>query len=424
MLRSMYSGVMGLRNHQLRMDVIGNNIANINTTGFKSGRARFAEAFAQTLQPASPGNGTLGGTNPFQIGLGSQLASIDNAFTQGTLQNTGLGTDLALQGQGFFILGSGKTASYTRDGAFNFDAQGNLVDPSTGLQVQGYQADNTGVVPPGTQLSGIKIPLDSTSPAKPTDAMVLHGNLDASTATSGPTQGTFDATASVYDSLGNKVAVTLTFTHSATNTWDVTLKAPTVANGGAITATTLKFLPDGSFDPATSTFGKITLTPTPANGANPVVVDFGDAANKPNIFKSMTQTANESNAFVFSQDGYSAGSITRTVIDAKGNVVGTFSNGVTRTLAQVALARFANENGLSKDSGNAWDESTNSGRAVIGTAGSAGFGTLASGSLESSNVDLAQEFTDLIVAQRGFQANAKMITTGDEMLTDVVNIKR
>ena len=427
MLSSMYAAVMGLRNHQLRMDVIGNNIANLNTVGFKAGRVNFSEAFAQTLQSASPASGNRGGTNPFQVGMGSQVSSIDNLFNQGTLQSTGMGTDLALQGEGFFILGNGGNQSFTRDGAFNFDAQGNLVDPSSGLMVQGYMADNTGVVPPGSQLSGIKIPLDSTSAAKFTSQMVLHGNLDSSSAlpAAGPpvvAGATFDATSSVFDSQGNKIAVTLTFTHSAANTWDVTLKAPT-GGTNAITKTQLVFDNAGALKTAagTSSFGKITLDPV--GGAAGVSIDFADPKNA-GAFTGMTQTAGESNPFVFSQDGYTAGSITRTTIDAKGNVVGTFSNGVTRNLAQIGLARFANENGLSKDSGNQWTESTNSGRAVFGTAGGTGFGTLQAGALESSNVDLASEFTDLIVAQRGFQANSKMITTGDEMLQEVVNIKR
>ena len=182
---------------------------------------------------------------------------------------------------------------------------------------------------------------------------------------------------------------------------------------------TVKFLADGSFDP-TSSVSDLVI---PASGGGSIIT-VKLSATTPSPFAGMTGNAGESNAFVFSQDGYSAGSITRTTIDSKGNVVGTFSNGVTRTLAQIGLARFANENGLSKASDNQWTESTNSGRAVYGTAGSTGFGALSAGALETSNVDLASEFTDLIVAQRGFQANSKMITTGDEMLQEMINIKR
>lgn len=451
MLNAIFAGVSGLRNEQLGMDVIGNNIANINTMGFKAGRARFQEQFSQLLQAGSPGGNGLGGTNPVQLGLGSQVAGIDNLFTQGNLQTTGLGTDLALQGDGFFILGNGQSNVYSRAGAFSFDANGNLVDPSSGLIVQGYAADSSGNIAPGTALAGIQIPLDANAPAKPTANLVLNGNLD-STAPGGTK---YDVTTTVYDSLGNKQTVTLEFTKAADtpgsagpppvpptpnpNQWDVAVVAPTagVANDASTPTTsigTLKFNADGTLDWANTvaSLKDITITPTPANGASPVVLKFGEvtppatapATSAGNPFASLTQTAGESNAFVFSQDGYAAGSITKTSVDLQGHIVASFSNGVTRTLAQVAVARFANDEGLTKADGSTYSESLNSGRAVVGQAGSGPFGTIAAGALEGSNVDLAQEFTNLIVAQRGFQANAKMITTGDEMLTDVVNIKR
>ena len=412
MLRSLFSGVAGLRNHQFRMDVIGNNIANINTIGFKSGRVRFAEALSQMLQGASPGDGTRGGTNPLQIGLGVQLAGVDNMFTQGTLQTTGLGTDLAIQGQGFFILGDGKGLSYTRDGAFGFDAQGRLVDPTSGRIVQGYAADATGAIPAGTALAGIRINLDAISPANPSTTLTIHGNLNADPADTNPAE----VTATVYDSLGNQHTLTLKLTKTATaNTWDVAVTAPSGATGGT---GTLTFNPDGTF--ASSTVTNISIPGT--GGANAITLDMTSAGTNP--FRALTQTAGASTPFIFNQDGYAAGTITRTSIDAQGHIVASFSNGVTRTLAQIGMARFANESGLSKGEGNSWTESLNSGRAVVAQAGAGSLGTIAAGALEGSNVDLAQEFTDLIVAQRGFQANARIITTGDEMLTELVNIKR
>ncbi len=414
MLRAIFSGVAGLRNHQLRMDVIGNNIANLNTVGFKSGRVLFSEAYSQLLQAASPGDSTRGGTNPLQVGLGSQVASMDDLFTQGNLETTGLGTDLAIQGDGFFILGSDKGYSYTRDGAFSFDAQGRLVDPSTGRMVQGFMADGNGNIAPGTSLSGIQLNLDASTPAKATSGLVIHGNLD-STAAAGATT---DVTTSVYDSLGNQHTLTLEFTKDSTNanTWNVTVKAPTGATGGTGSVT---FNTDGSFKSSTVT--DITI-PGGTTGAADTVIKFAGATTSP--FAGLTQSAGDSSAFVFSQDGYAAGSIVRTSIDPQGHVVASFSNGATRTLAQIAMARFVNNDGLTKGDGNSYEESLNSGRAVVGQAGSGSFGSIAAGALESSNVDLAQEFTDMIVAQRGFQANARMITTGDEMLTEVVNIKR
>ncbi|MBI5837320.1 MAG: flagellar hook protein FlgE [Candidatus Eisenbacteria bacterium] len=421
MLRAMFSGVTGLRAHQTMMDVIGNNIANINTIGFKTGRARFAEQFSQLLQAASPGSGTQGGTNPMQIGMGTGVAGIDNFFGQGTLENTGLGTDLAIQGDGFFILGSGGGQQYTRAGAFSFDAQGRLVDPGTGKVVQGYMADAAGTIAPGTALSDLRISTDATASAKPTTQMEVHGNLDA-----GAAAGTnVDVTTTVYDSRGNKHSLTLRLTKDATSplVWNVTIPTPPTGYTATGGAGALTFNTDGTLN--TSSVTDLTLAPSPANGAADIVVKLATTTSPAyNPFGTMTSSAGDTTAFVFSQDGYSAGNLVRTSIDSQGHVVGSFSNGVTRTLAQVALARFINDAGLTKGNGNSWEESLNSGRAVVGSAGSGSFGSISAGALEGSNVDLASEFTDLITAQRGFQANARMITTGDELLSEVVNIKR
>ncbi|HVP38768.1 MAG TPA: flagellar hook protein FlgE [Candidatus Saccharimonadales bacterium] len=433
MLQSMFSGITGLQANQTEMDVIGNNIANINTVGFKAGRARFAEQFAQLLQAASPGTGGLGGTNPMQVGMGTEVGSIENYFTQGTLQDTGLGTDLAIQGDGFFILGGGQGLQYSRAGAFSFDGQGRLVDPGTGLVVQGYMADSTGAIAAGTALGDLRIPLDTTAPARATTSLVLHGNLNSDPTDTNPVTSTF----SVYDSLGQKHTLTLTFaktmdTSGTTpvpkpNEWDVTV----TSSDGTVDTTDdgkchLVFKSDGTLDLGTtggSTFDALKITGL--GGAADLSIDFNpSAAGAVNAFSGLTQTAGDSTAFAFSQDGYSSGTLTRTSVDSQGHVVGAFSNGITRNLGQVALARFANDAGLTKSGQNGWEESLNSGQAVVGQAGIGSFGTISAGALEGSNVDLAQEFTDLIVAQRGFQANARVITTGDEMLTEVVNIKR
>ncbi len=421
MLRSMFSGVTGLRAHQTMMDVIGNNIANLNTVGFKSGRVRFAEQFSQLLQAASPGSGSLGGTNPIQVGMGTGVSAIDNFFGQGTLENTGLGTDLAIQGDGFFVLGSGQTQQYTRDGAFSFDAQGRLVDPGTGMVVQGYMADATGNIAPGTALSDLRISTDATAAAKATSQLEIHGNLDASAA-----PGTnVDITTTVFDSRGNKHTLTLRLTKDATDPLKWNVSVPTPPAGYTATGGTgsLTFNTDGTLN--TSSVTDLVLTPSPANGAANITIALATTTTPAyNPFATVTSSAGDTTAFVFSQDGYSAGNLVRTSIDSQGHIVGSFSNGVTRNLGQVALARFVNDPGLTKGTGNAWEESLNSGRAVIGQAGTGSFGTIAAGALEGSNVDLAEQFTELITAQRGFQANARIITTGDELLNEVVNIKR
>jgi len=445
MLQSMYSGVSGLRAHQTELDVIGNNIANINTVGFKAGRARFAEQFSQLIRAASPGSGTLGGTNPFQVGMGTGVAAIDNLFSQGALESTGLGTDLAIQGDGFFILGGGTAAQYTRAGAFTFDAQGRLVDPGSGLVVQGYTADANGKIAAATPLGDLRISTDTTAPAKATTGLVLHGNLNSDTANGYPVT----ATISVFDSLGAKHTLTLTFkktTATSTDTppvttivpneWDVSVtSADGSVNQGTPPVPTgichLKFKTDGTLDmapsdpPADSDTKFNPLKLSGLTGASDIDIDFNPpGTGAVNAFAGLSQVAEDSSAFVFSQDGYSAGTLSGTSIDKSGNIVGSFSNGVTRTLGQVALAHFANDSGLTQGAGSVWQESLNSGRAVVGQAGTGSFGTISAGSLEGSNVDLAQEFTDMIVAQRGFQANARLITAGDEMLQDMVNIKR
>ncbi|MFN3134933.1 MAG: flagellar hook-basal body complex protein, partial [Candidatus Kryptonium sp.] len=178
-LRSLFSGVSGLRSHQIMMDVIGNNISNINTIGFKSARVSFSETFAQMLRGATQPSAESGGTNPLQVGLGVNVSAIDTIFTQGNLETTGQVTDLAIQGNGFFIVKKGGRNYFTRAGAFRFDANGFLVDSATGAIVQGKMADPSGVVPPGAKLEDIKIPFGQKSPAKATSLIKLTGNLNA-----------------------------------------------------------------------------------------------------------------------------------------------------------------------------------------------------------------------------------------------------
>ncbi|HVP07735.1 MAG TPA: flagellar hook-basal body complex protein [Candidatus Acidoferrum sp.] len=663
MMASLYAGVSGLKNHQTMMNVIGDNIANVNTIGYKAGRVNFQEALVQTYKGAGRPNAVTGGTNPLQLGLGMQVATIDNLFLQGGLQTTGQITDLAIQGSGFFVLGDNNNNKYyTRAGAFGFDADSNLVDPATGLFVMGKMADNTGNIPSLATTGRIRMPFGQQDPAKATEFVTLANNLDSSASDSlaslvdaggsGVTNvggtaingvgGTHDiaitgsqavngsATGASVGNDGSGAAVanlglTMTlgslgvtdFTNygfsvdgkpmqvvtglnanstisdliNATNQIDgihmqlvggqlqvtrtkagdqadynftSTTGAYTVGSGGGATsgniigvvfganATTLQsaggaattyiatdtFTPDRGYGaaagPITTTLGlvfdentgKVTglsglgeggvtidtangitatggndlmvktdptlhstsinvydslggkhtlsiefyksllknrwewtvsttgnegitagrtgsvsfnadgslntfeyfggasaISISPNNGAENMSVTFkpGTSGN----FDGLTQFASGNHtAAIIGQDGYGLGILQKVAIDESGNISGIFSNGVTRVLAQILLADFTNQAGLRKAGRSMYAPSANSGDAVEGVAGQTIAGEITSGALESSSVDIAQEFTSMITAQRGFQANARIITTSDNMLDELVNLKR
>ncbi len=293
MMRSLYSAVSGLRNHQTKMDVIGNNIANVNTVGFKKDRTSFADMLSQTLQGASTPSATQGGTNPMQVGLGVTMGSIDTIMTQGSAETTGKDTDLMIQGDGFFVLNNNGQQVFTRAGNFDTDAKGNLVDVASGAQVQGYAFNSSGV--------------------------------EAATAT-------------------------------------------------------------------------------------PII----------NLVKGQT---------VPGLSGTATDVLSSFSIDQTGTITGIFTDSVNNTttarkIAQLQLANFANPAGLANVGGNFYAVSNNSGAMIAGTAGNNGTGEIIAGALEMSNVDLSQEMTDMIVAQRGFQANSRVITVSDSLLEELINLKR
>ena len=678
MMRALYAGISGLKNHQTRMDVIGNNIANVNTTGFKGSSVTFQDMLSQTVQGASAASGGLGGTNPVQIGMGMGVASINTIFTDGSLQATGKQTDLAISGQGFFVLTDGTNQVYTRAGGFDFDTAGNLLVPGTGYKVMGYKADSTGVISANQSLQAIQIPVGTSMAAKisstltyannlmssakafgtpaqiaaansaltaaqlataaaatktaaaaalnptaldtaaaaaivtgtPADIaaaaavraaiaadLVAAGNLAtattantnatnakgaltatpadttalanvatayalltptakasvdakaalsydstnpifiandaaatsaliagdaalittynttyatlsvngkaindttaavasttatlatatatktasaaaittaASTATTpskamtiaaattvataqavadatkdAATAATNEATAiaavaaandkssdalasiDVYDSQGNAYPLSGTFEKTSDNTWSFT-PATTIKNAaGAVIANVttsapivISFNADGSFQQST-TAAKITIDQTGLTPASPYA-GAGAFSITPD-FSTMTQYGIVTSVAATGQNGYTSGSLTKTSINTSGIIVGQFDNGQTLNLAQVALANFNNPSGLGKSGESLFVKTTNSGEPQVGTAGTAGRGTFNSGSLEMSNVDLAQQFSDMIVTQRGFQANSKIITTVDTMLEELVNLKR
>ncbi|MCD6170022.1 MAG: flagellar hook protein FlgE [Candidatus Latescibacteria bacterium] len=420
MMNSLFAGVSGLRNHLTKMDVIGNNIANINTLGFKAGRTTFKEMLAQTIRGASRQRAATGGVNPLQYGLGMAVASIDNIFSQGGLEMTGKSTDLAIQGNGFFILSDGVSNYYTRAGNFSYDATGYLVDPGTGYILQGKMADSvTGEIPSGTAIEDIQLPLGQTAPANATTKVSYSGNLDAAA----NLDDSYSTSIRVYDSLGDTHTLTLTFTKEDGNKWKWTASV-TGAEAGSVSGNsgTVTFESDGSLDPTKFKYDNdaTSFEFTPDNGAALMSITFDPGTG----FNGLTQFRSPSTAIAKSQDGYGMGTLDSISIDSSGVISGIFTNGVTRNLAQIVLADFNNPAGLLKVGDNMYQESANSGQAVKGIARSTISGSVSSGYLEMSNVDLAQEFTKMIIAQRGFQANARTITTTDNMLGELVNLKR
>jgi flagellar hook protein FlgE len=391
MLRSLYSGISGLRSHQTMLDVTGNNIANVNTTGFKSSSVQFQDTLSQLTRGAGA-PGAEGGTNPAQVGLGVQVSGIATNFNQGSSQATGKATDLMISGDGFFAVTNGGQTLYTRAGSFTPDAQGRLVT-ADGAILQGWAAVN-GVIRAGGPVSDITVSNMALSSARATDSASVTGNLPAE-AKEGDT---LDRQISVYDATGTATPLDLKFTRT-TGGWAVT--AP-----GAAGPTDLVF-----------NNGQQATAP-PATPATLAVGGINVDLSRITGYTGMTSVT------IDSQNGRAAGTMESFTISKDGTVLGAFSNGAKEPVAQIAMAKFTNSAGLEKAGNSMYRITANSGGAVLGTAGVDGFGSIAAGSLEMSNVDLSQEFTNLIVAQRGFQANARIITTSDEVLNELTNLKR
>lgn len=419
MIRSMFTAISSLNLHQKYLDVVSNNLANANTTGYKSSRVMFQDQFAQMLAPGSAPTTTQGGINPTQIGLGVGMGFVSPDFTQGTLQSTGRNLDLGVEGDGFFVYGQDAGRRYSREGAMGLDAEGYLVNAATGLRTQGWTADATGAVDTNAPVDDIKLD-SSKSLAKATANVVLGGNLSSNT----DGAGTVNVTMGVYDSLGALQQAAVRFTRGGaagapTNvwTWQVmnTAVTPPVAGTGTGTVT---FDANGQLSTTTPpTVTTAATIPGSAGSTTPIPVKLD--------FAKMTQLTAATSATVASQDGLAAGTVTDVYISpSDGGVSLVYSNGLSEKIGQVALARFTNPAGLMQSEGTTFIAGLNSGDAQIGAAASGGRGTIASGHLEASNVDMAQEFTNMILAQRGFQASSRVITTSDEILQELVNLKR
>lgn len=439
MVRALSSAVSGLRNQQTKMDVIGNNVSNVNTVAFKAGRVTFKEGFAQLVSSASRPTDSIGGIDPEQVGLGSQIGSIDTNFTQGNLETTGNNTDLAIQGPSFFVMKKGAETFYTRAGNFQVDSNGTLISPDNGYTVQGRMATNGKL---SDSVSSLQIPLGQTTPANATTKVSVTGNLDASAPVFDkgsasavdpldPAQralpqnaGAFkDMSITVYDSLGTKHELKMTMYKTDANKWDWTFDKTgmDISTAGLTMSGThpISFKSDGTIDTSASGFAAPSVKFSPKDGAADVSIniDLGSGMT------GLSQFAGTGSAVMRDQDGFSNGTLQSFTIDASGTILGAFSNGTTQTLGQIALADFNNPNGLQRVGDNMYQVTGNSGLAVVGYAGEGTPSSIASGSLEMSNVDLAQEFTDMIVAQRGFQANGRVITTSDQMLSELVQLK-
>jgi len=419
MIRSMFTAISSLNLHQKYLDVVSNNLANANTKGFKASRVMFQDQFAQTLGLGSAPATTIGGTNPTQIGLGVGMGYVSANFEQGTLESTGRNLDLGIEGDGFFVYGQDEGRRYSREGSMGLDAEGFLVNASSGLRTQGWLADATGAVDANAPVEDIQIDTNQ-SLAKATANVALGGNLSAST----DGTGTATVTMGVYDSLGTMQQAAVRFTRGGvagtpTNvwTWQVmdTSVTPAVLGTGTGTVT---FDANGQISATTPpTVGTAATIPGSAGSTTPIPVTLD--------FTGMTQLTAATSATVTSQDGLAAGSVTDVYISPNDGAISlVYSNGLIEQVGQVALARFTNSAGLVQGEGTTFLEGLNSGNAEIGAAGAGGRGSIAAGHLEASNVDMAQEFTNMILAQRGFQASSRVITTSDEILQELVNLKR
>jgi flagellar hook protein FlgE len=403
----------GLTASSQALAAIANNLANLNTVGYKDTRVLFRDLFYQSL-------GTSGGGDPIQLGAGTAVSAMPSLFTQGSVDSSGVATDVAIMQDGFFVVQKNGVTSYTRAGNFTQDDNGFLVT-TEGAQVLGYPAVN-GVVDTGQGLTGLNLGTGAVSPPTATSNLQIRANLDATAAVG----TTFPATVTVYDSLGAKHVLTFNFTKTGANAWNYSTSIPAADVGAAGNPTViangnLAFDSNGNLTTPAANVTGLSI-PNLADGAGTLnftwnLYDTGAAG-------LLTQVAAPSSTSSTGQDGNGSGSLQKFAIGSDGMVTGVFDNGRTAVLGQLVLATFANQQGLMRLGQNNFEETLASGQAVVGAPGTGGRGTLAGGALELSNVDISKEFAAMIVAQRGFQANARAVTTFDEITQDTINLKR
>lgn len=430
---SFNTGLSGLNAANTALNVTGNNIANVATTGFKKSRAEFGDVYANSLFLGSSKNG---------VGSGVTTAAISQQFTQGTISSTGASLDMAINGNGFFVVNDNGNNIYTRAGAFGTDKTGNIIDAS-GNKLMGYGTDDNGKV-----INGIMTPLKvDTSALAPKATASVNETLNLNSSAAIPSIKPFDATdtesynytfsTDIFDSQGNSHTMSQYFVKDDTNAWSMytTIDGVNPANPATTTpfAAKLTFNSDGSLATTNSTDmtvdanGKLTMTnwvPAAKNAAG-VLASNGTTAAIGGVTLNVAKTSsyNTTSAVTAkSQDGYATGSLSSLSIDTDGNIFGSYSNGQAKTVGQVALANFANVQGLAPNGGTGWRESSASGVPIVGAPNSGTMGVLTAGSLEDSNVDLTSELVNLIKAQSNYQANAKTISTESTIMQTIIQM--
>ncbi|HTX42440.1 MAG TPA: flagellar hook protein FlgE [Acidobacteriaceae bacterium] len=397
----------GLEASSTALNTIANNLSNMNTTAFKSQNVTFSDLFYQQV-------GSTGSGDPLQVGAGTQIASTETDFSQGSIDETGNATDVALNGNGFFVVQNGGTTEYTRDGNFTLSADG-LLTTQGGQQVMGYPVVN-GAVDTNAPLTAIQIPVGQVEEPAATSSFGLTANLDASAAagTQVPAQIT------VYDSLGVSHVATIDFTSNGGGSWNYSISLPAGdATGGNNLTGTLQFDANGNLtSPATNVSG-ISFTGLSDGASN---MNLGWNLYGSNNQPTITQVSSASAVSATTQNGYASGEYNGFTIDSNGVVSAAFSNGQTTPVGQLALASITNQQGLTISAGNNYQTTLASGAASIGIAGSAGLGTMEDEALEQSNVDISTQFSDLIVAQQAFEASSKAITTFDTVSQETINM--
>lgn len=441
LIRSLTSGASSLKAHQQRLDVISNNIANVNTTGFKASRATFSDQFSQSFNlgsaPSNIAAGGIGGIDPLQIGLGVKLSAVKVNFSQGAIQTTNRPLDLALQGEGYFVLRYNGQERFTRAGSFSFDTDGNLVDGATGAYVQGYNLetdsagrvlkDSTGNNRLNRAVTNVQVAPTFKSAPRQTQNIQVSGNLNA-----GSTAGdAFNTSITVFDNQGGTHQLNLRFTKNATvNVFDMqaTVDGSTTPISGVPTSIT--FSDDGTLStPLDFTLTAANLntalgTSAPFDATTPkdILVTLADSGN---VLGGLTQFAGQNTATVREQDGYGSGEISQISVNQSGGIIGSFTNGQSELLGQVVVGKFTNPGGLVRNGNSFFTVSPNSGLPNLGTAVEIFPSTsISSGSLEESNVDLTEEFTDLISTQRAFEAASRTVTISDQFLQEINQLKR
>jgi flagellar hook protein FlgE len=413
MISSFSTALSGLEADSGAINVIGNDLANLNTTGYKASEIEFSALMSQELGAAGNGN---------QVGIGVSPVTDFANYTQGTLETTGGATDAAIQGNGFFVVqGPNNQTDYTRDGSFQISASGELVT-AAGDAVQGWSAAAGGAVNTNGPIGSISVPLGATEPANATTSMSLDLNLDSRTASG----GTFSTPIQVFDSLGQSHTLTATYTNAGTNTWTYALTVPAadLTAGGTTTVAsgTLTFDGNGNLtSPALSADPQVVPITGLADGASDLSINWS-LYNPTTGSSNITQLAESSGLGSSTQNGFAAGQVSNVTLQNGGLLVANYTNGQKVTVGQLAVASIANPDTLTSVGNNYLQASTATSTPAIGTANSGARGQIVAGSIESSTVDIAQEFTNLLTFERSYQANSRVITVSDQLLQDTVGL--